>query len=716
MADFRRWITALAMLALLVGVAGAQTQVCNSVAQVTPTLRSEGITELVGDIVITCTGGRAQTPGTPIPQANLTVSLTAPVTSRLSSSSADSGVSEALLLIDEPNSPGIGAIVPGFGPEAQLNVCTSTSGGCIEYATQVNATIGGASVPVVVATDVQGPLPGNINPGKNVFLGVVGGQQVSFNGIPVLPPATTGVSRVYRITNIRINASGAGSSVVSGVQPVYAYLSASGSASLPVSNAALTVGFVQTSLKTSVNSNNRNSVATSTTINTFTQCDLTVSDVASTTPVDSAGAPLQNHNVAILNFTENFPSAFKTRVGTTPTGVPTGPTGSPSSYLGTTAAGSYAQNLPGQIYNSESGFILNVPFSSSSNFAAGLANSGTRFQANFTGLPSGAKIYVSLNNVKTSPSSSQSAFTLPFDNPNSVAIGGVPTSPNISQPAIAVLTTGGVSGAFAAYSVPSGSSAVMAYGSSVQVVPLTVTNGAATAVWEVTNTNSSGNETFAFAVYMDFTPNLTNNLPTPGNAAAVHLSYAPIGVGSLPANPNWIPRFSDPNPSSTSPLLNIVACQTVLLFPYVTSQGGFDTGIAISNTSLDPISTQTSAGTCTLNFYGASAPTAAISVPSSTHPEILTFANGTASAPVANATTIPAGGQMIFSTGTVIPNFQGYMFATCNFQYAHGFAFVSDIGARNLAMGYLALVVNNGVQLNQRAGGSMAYQGEALSQ
>ena len=36
------------------------------------------------------------------------------------------------------------------------------------------------------------------------------------------------------------------------------------------------------------------------------------------------------------------------------------------------------------------------------------------------------------------------------------------------------------------------------------------------------------------------------------------------------------------------------------------------------------------------------------------------------------------------------------LIARCNFQWAHGFAFISDIGARNLAMGYLALVINNG--------------------
>jgi hypothetical protein len=33
------------------------------------------------------------------------------------------------------------------------------------------------------------------------------------------------------------------------------------------------------------------------------------------------------------------------------------------------------------------------------------------------------------------------------------------------------------------------------------------------------------------------------------------------------------------------------------------------------------------------------------------------------------------------------------MIAECNFQYAHGFAFISDVGARNLAMGYLAIII-----------------------
>jgi len=60
------------------------------------------------------------------------------------------------------------------------------------------------------------------------------------------------------------------------------------------------------------------------------------------------------------------------------------------------------------------------------------------------------------------------------------------------------------------------------------------------------------------------------------------------------------------------------------------------------------------------------------------------------------------------------------MIAVCNFQYAHGFAFISDVGARNLAMGYLALVVpdpnlNGGRSANDQSFSTMS-SGEQLSQ
>jgi hypothetical protein len=55
------------------------------------------------------------------------------------------------------------------------------------------------------------------------------------------------------------------------------------------------------------------------------------------------------------------------------------------------------------------------------------------------------------------------------------------------------------------------------------------------------------------------------------------------------------------------------------------------------------------------------------------------------------------------------------MFATCNFQFAHGFAFVSDYGARNIAMGYLALIVTNTTPQSTFRGSGASVQGENLN-
>src|SRR5215469_11887381 len=111
MADFRKWIIALAVVLMFAGLASAQTGgggsttfTCSVNTSNTPTLRSEGITEQVGDIVIICSGGANLADGALAPAVNITVSLTSQVTSRLLNTAA---VSEALLLIDEPNTAGI---------------------------------------------------------------------------------------------------------------------------------------------------------------------------------------------------------------------------------------------------------------------------------------------------------------------------------------------------------------------------------------------------------------------------------------------------------------------------------------------------------------------------------------------------------------------------------------------------------------------------------
>jgi hypothetical protein len=58
-----------------------------------------------------------------------------------------------------------------------------------------------------------------------------------------------------------------------------------------------------------------------------------------------------------------------------------------------------------------------------------------------------------------------------------------------------------------------------------------------------------------------------------------------------------------------------------------------------------------------------------------------------------------------------VPGFQGYIIATCRFQYAHGFAFITDgpIGQAQVAEGYLALVMDEGI------GSRTGSQSEVLS-
>jgi hypothetical protein len=138
-----------------------------------------------------------------------------------------------------------------------------------------------------------------------------------------------------------------------------------------------------------------------------------------------------------------------------------------------------------------------------------------------------------------------------------------------------------------------------------------------------------------------------------------------------------IPRFCD-----TSTPLNIFridACTCDLLFPFVTNQAGFDTGIAIANTTLDPFGTPPQAGPTTVFYYGS------------------TTGGGAAPAPQTSQSQ-PAGSELIFTLSgggnfgiAATPGFQGYLITVSKFQYCHGFAFISDVGAQKLAEGYVAI-------------------------
>jgi hypothetical protein len=628
MVDFRRVITALAVLALFTGMAVAQVGGtgqaplnCTTNVTVTPALRGEGYTEQTGDIVITCNGGAVIAPGGNVPLVNFSISYNTIVTSRLlptSSPQSSSQTSEALLLIDEP-----GSGLPGYGPSLPQSLCTSPLTGC-------TASVGTVAGPTFGTTVV----PGTATPAPNVYQGVVNGNQVTFFGVPVNPPTTTG-SRVFRITNVRVNAQPLAGGSASGASPVTAGISISGATSVPIQNPTPIVGYVSNGL-----------TATASSAANLNQCSSATKSA-----------------INVLTFTENFGTAFKTRVYANPAQGNTLYQGQINNPI---------QNVPGAIYNSESNFVF--PINSSQ--MAGLADFGTRMKATFNNIPAGARIFVSTSNVNNA--------AYPIAVP--AVIGGSAANANVSGTYIgyAQLINGentndgnaGTSGFFPAVTATDNGP----NNGNVPIAEITIDPGSKSgvAVWEAVNTNPNTIESFKFSVYITYSANVAQNSPAAGTST-VNLSFAPTATSGAASSTLSIPRFAgDTSAARSIAVINI--CRTVLLYPYVTNQAGFDTGLTIANTSLDSFTiggnaTGAQAGSCKLTWYGGT-----------------TAAPTTPPGPV-DTGNIAAGTVWTNTLGTIAPSFQGYMFAVCNFQYAHGFAFISDVGARNLAMGYLAIVI-----------------------
>src|SRR5438876_11918726 len=94
--------------------------VCNANAGVPPVVRSEGITEFVGDLILQCTGGNPTPIGQPIPTSDLRLTLNTNLTSRLLNPAG--GAVEAMLLLDEPGAPNKATQLVCGGPGSNVNV------------------------------------------------------------------------------------------------------------------------------------------------------------------------------------------------------------------------------------------------------------------------------------------------------------------------------------------------------------------------------------------------------------------------------------------------------------------------------------------------------------------------------------------------------------------------------------------------------------------
>ncbi|HLK48745.1 MAG TPA: hypothetical protein VKT49_11455 [Bryobacteraceae bacterium] len=633
MAAFRRYVIALAVLALFAGLASAQTatMTCN-LSSLNTTIRAESRTDLVSDLLITCTGGTVNTTtSTTAPTVNLTLTMPQPITSRIFSSTT--GASEALLLIDDPGTSLNTAIVTGYGNNATPILCTNTSAGCSSFPN----VVGGVSIMNATAPPGLGQTAGNTS-APNVYQGLVSGNSVTFFGVPVIPPGSS-AARTFRITNVRVNASaGTTGSLVGSVQVV------GGAAPLFSLN----------------------------------QTQATLATVQSGLTVKSSGISLSNCSAlnyafaGTVSFSENFASAFRTR-------VLAGANGN----VGSGQTNAILQNVPGT-YFSESGYEINIGTNT-----AGLADFGTRLKAVFNNIPSGVRVFVSFANVTganvtagTAGATSGIWNTATAGTNNTTLLAELITGgENAADSTVAPLATASVSSATAGPS-STGTTGLsgFAVNTVVPYVELTVSGGSATAVWEIINTNTAANETATFNVWA-IAP-----AQQPTGQATVNASFAPLATGTIPS-------FVDPNAASPQNAFSVSQCKTILLFPYVTSASGFDTGIAIANTSTDTYGTTAQSGTCSFNAYGhlsagGTMPTNPVSaVQFNANPPATGFTSTVASGDVASFA--------ISQFSSALPGFTGYMIAVCNFQYAHGFAFVADWTStiQSSAMGYLALIL-----------------------
>jgi len=208
---------------------------------------------------------------------------------------------------------------------------------------------------------------------------------------------------------------------------------------------------------------------------------------------------------------------------------------------------------------------------------------------------------------------------------------------------------------------------------------ISVIGGTGQAVYEIIQADTTSIERINIPVVVAYTANTSANLPSLGTASA-NGNLAPISTAADASATAAIPRFVDTAANRTA--LTINSCRTNILFPFVSNIAGFDTGLAISNTSKDPFGTSIQTGACTVNFYGTIGNSKVC----------LSFPSPSIAGGEHFVWTLSSGGAVQATAG-----FQGYVIAQCAFQYGHGFAFISDLGAQRLAMGYLALVMDDHV-------------------
>jgi len=624
----------VALLLVLGSSAYAQNINCVANTANPTTVRAEGVTELTGDAYITCTGGSPTAAGVAVPLYTITILLNTNVTSRLmNGSSSGGGVSEAVLAIDDPYPTG-----PLPATATRNSSTVPPPGGTLPGTPQLGCVANSQTACPTVGTGGGYGIGGPYNGGTgfpNVFQGTWSPalpQAITWAGVPIDAPGSN--VRTIRITNVRANACQLGVSSTLIPAQITELITITGSQTITLQQPQPTVAVVLPGLTVS----NKSA--------TFQQC-VTLNNQLINPTATAVG--ITNAGIAITA-TEGFPAAFKVRnfsqyfANNTVGGAAATPA-NPSPSSGATGF----QNVFGFAYNAESGYVANTPNlinvgTGNASGAIVLADSGTELSYAFAGVPNGVSIFV----------------------PNTIYL-----YPTTVTGVTAATGTAGATGV-----------AVLLGSSGAGTTALTINGGAVNATYEVL-LSAPNTQEFAFlAAQVAFVSNTATNLPgITTSGATVAVNFAPLSTVPTAATSSVpIPRFCQTHVPNV--LFNITACTCDLLFPFVTNQAGYDTGVAIANTSLDPFKTPTQSGNVVLNYYGS------------------TTGGGAAPAAATTTSVVAAGAELVFTLsggGTngiaATPGFQGYIIAVAAFQYCHGFAFITNgLGTSSgIAEGYLAI-------------------------
>jgi hypothetical protein len=295
----------------------------------------------------------------------------------------------------------------------------------------------------------------------------------------------------------------------------------------------------------------------------------------------------------------------------------------------------------------------------------GVADFATRYAVSFNNVPAGVSIYLPLivsnmctafvgNACSVLPPASPTPFTLQM-----VTSASAPDGPIGSAiQALLLVPDAGVAD------------------ECVKLGQVAIVGGAGQAIYEVTSTDPTAIESVSIPVSISYVANPGAGSPGLGIATA-SISFAPLSTDTSAEGASVpVPRFTNLSPVSNR--FSINACETNLLWVFVTTLNGYDTGLVVANTSVDPFGTSAQTGICTFYPYN-----------SGTLPTLPSFPT---------PKPIKAGDSYANLASVMFPGgFQGYVIAICEFQYAHGYGFLQGAAGtpETVVQGYTALVIPN---------------------